>query len=217
LAIGSADIERIECSGLWYRRSMTRAGSLIAVIAVIAVAACGPTTSSTGDSTTSAIDRDPVGTSAIAGATYSRAEVVRAINAERDKLVALDRDRETVPDDLRLVAMNADRAVLAGAVALLERCLDKTGTCPPALTTTPDPDFDPDARPPSLDVAGWRIVAARLHAAACGCRTMACVDGYTETLRVQEAANDDATDGDEVASASVTAARECLWVLRGKR
>lgn len=164
---------------------------------------------------------------------YGSVELQRALIAERgaeataERLVAeLDaRDREPGVAD-RLHVARADLSVRRRFIASLEACEAVGTTCPPRLddpawTYDPDPDGPLDApkvdAPLRFDLAGWQDIAAELHGRACACRTLSCVDSMGAAIDVLEARPAADVQGDEVASTSITRARECLFRLRGRK
>lgn len=162
--------------------------------------------------------------------SYGKSEVQKALITER----ALEATGETLlaelegkPDtaasqDQRRVAA-ADLAVRRRFIASLEACEARGDWCPPRLD---DPawnyDYDgADLDSPPLDAElrfdadGWRSIASELHARSCACRTMLCVDSVGVAIDRLERRPAPAVRGDEVASQSITRARECLFRLRG--
>ena len=71
--------------------------------------------------------------------------------------------------------------------------------------------------PLRFDLESWQKVAAELHGRACACRTIACVDSMGVAIDQLEPRPMPEVRGDEVASQSITRARECLFRLRGKK
>ncbi len=149
-----------------------------------------------------------------AAPAYDQAELARVLAAERDAVAAAEARR----DDLDEPAL-ADLAVRRRFVAALEACSEQHVRCPPRLDDPPWSD-DPDA--PKLDahlrfdLDDWRKLALELHGRACACRTLACVDSLGFTIDALEKRPMPDVEADEVASASITHARECLFRLRGR-
>ncbi|HEY0194522.1 MAG TPA: hypothetical protein VGC42_25595, partial [Kofleriaceae bacterium] len=123
-------------------------------------------------------------------------------------------------DQLRVA--RADLAVRTRFIATLEACDATHRLCPPRLDD-PAWSYDPeDARPPPLtaplrfDVASWQAIAAELDGRACACRTQRCVDSLGAVIDQLEARPMREVQGDDAATASLTAARGCLYKLRGE-
>lgn len=162
--------------------------------------------------------------------TYGKGDLQRALIAERgaeasgERLVA---ELESSPSsDDRLRVAIADLAVRRRFIASLEACEVSGATCPPRLDD-PTWSFDPDPEggplapridaPLRFDLASWQVIAAELHGRACACRTIACVDSMGVAIDQLEKRPMPDVEGDEVASQSITRARECLFRLRGKK
>jgi hypothetical protein len=161
--------------------------------------------------------------------SYGRPELDKALITERGAEAAQEKqiaELEAKDADDALRVARADLDVRRRFIASLEACRALGRVCPPRLDDPPwtfDIEGDDD---PKLDVAvsapggygrsDWQKVAAELHGRACVCRTMACVDGVEVAIARLEGKPAPAVRGDEVASASITRARECLWRLRGK-
>jgi hypothetical protein len=161
---------------------------------------------------------------------YGKAELERALIAERgaeasgERLVA-ELETSAASDD-RLRVASADLQVRRRFIASLEACEASGHTCPPRLDDPPwafDPDPDGGAVAPRIDaplrfdLASWQKIAAELHGRACACRTVACVDSMGVAIDQLEHKPMPDVEGDEVASQSITRARECLFRLRGKK
>ena len=161
--------------------------------------------------------------------TYGKAELQRALITERgaeargEATIAELEAKEGFDDRLRLA--QDDLAVRRRFIASLEACEASGRFCPPRLDDPPwafDPDPDVQ-QPPKLDtplrfdLASWQKVSAELHGRACACRTIACVDSMGVAIDQLEARPMPEVQGDEVASQSITRARECLYRLRGKK
>jgi hypothetical protein len=163
--------------------------------------------------------------------SYGKPELQRALIAARaheasgEKRVAeLEAQDADVATDDRLRVALADLAVQRRFIAALEACESTNRHCPPRLDDPPwafDPDPDNTSAPPltaalRFDVDSWRVVATELHGRACACRTIACVDSLGVAIEKLELRPMPEVQGDEVATVSITRARECLFRLRGK-
>jgi hypothetical protein len=128
------------------------------------------------------------------------------------------------PSDDALRSAVADLAVRRRFIATLEACQSDGRWCPPRLDDPPwsyDPDAEPPVEPPMtaplrFDLASWRALAAELHGRACACRTLGCVDSVELAIAALEPRPVPHSQGDELASLSITRARECLFRLRGR-
>ena len=167
--------------------------------------------------------------------TYSKAELERALIAERGREATAERrvteleakdgydpkKSPTADDELRVAHDDLD--VRRRFIGALELCQATGRTCPPRLdeavwnfeVDTPGAKPSLDA-PLRFDLEDWRKVSAELHGRACTCRTLACVDGVGVAIDQLELRPIRDVQGDETASASITRARECLFRLRGK-
>jgi len=167
--------------------------------------------------------------------TYSKADLENALIAERGKeareehaladlQAAAERDPTISPNTPRLA--EADLVVRRRFIATLETCQAEGRACPPRLD---EPawtwDIDPEpaaAKPPPLDTPlrydldTWQKLTAELHGRACACRTQTCVDGVGVAIDMLETKPMRAVQDDDSAIAALTAARECLFRLRGK-
>lgn len=163
---------------------------------------------------------------------YPKSELSRALQRERGLEAAAERvvaelegkDRDAATDD-RLRVVTADLAVHRQFIASLEACESAGRECPPRLD---DPPWAYDPDPPAavgqpvsselrFDLDSWRKLAAELHGRGCACRTLSCIDSLGVAIDQLEARPMPAVQGDEIASASITRARECLFRLRGKQ
>ena len=210
-----------------------------AVVLVSALAAAAATAACPGDRTAPATYHTSAPPSLhggadtgdrVAGGRFSRAEVQRAIQAEQDHLLTLDRriqDAEAATSSSAAAAaitwsrLRADRTAAASFVAQLMACLDQPAMCPPSLDEPLIPrDFDPGTGEMTgaftADPAAWPETAARLEKDACGCRTRACVDWVLADLARWEAAVPAAAQDDDAAAAHVVGARTCLWDRLGE-
>jgi hypothetical protein len=162
--------------------------------------------------------------------TYGKPEIQKALIAERaaeargERLVAELEGKTSVADGDRLRVASADLAVRRRFIEHLEACEAQGRYCPPRLDDPPWPyDLDGDqfAPPPvdspvRFDLESWRVLSSELHGRACACRTLGCVDSMDVAINRLEKRPMPDVQGDEVASASLTRARECLFRLRGK-
>jgi len=162
--------------------------------------------------------------------SYGKPELQRALISERgveatgERLIS-ELEASTGSDDRLRVAV-ADLAIRRRFIASLEACERSGQACPPRLDDPtwafdPDPDGGPQApkidAPLRFDLESWQKVAAELHGRACACRTIACVDSMGVAIDQLESRPMPEVQGDEVASQSITRARECLFRLRGKK
>ena len=162
--------------------------------------------------------------------SYGKPELQRALITERgaeatgERLVT-ELEASAASDDRLRVAV-ADLAIRRRFIASLEACERSGQACPPRLDDPtwafdPDPDGGPQApridAPLRFDLESWQKVAAELHGRACACRTIACVDSMGVAIDQLEPRAMPEVQGDEVASQSITRARECLFRLRGKK
>jgi hypothetical protein len=163
---------------------------------------------------------------------YTKAELSRALISERgaeatgERIVSeleVRRARDPAAEDRWRVAV-ADLSVRRRFIKSLEACEASGRWCPPRLDDPPwafDPDPPKPIDPPleavlRFDLASWRKIAVELHGRGCACRTIACVDTLGVAIDQLEGRPMPAVQGDELASASLTRARECLFRLRGK-
>lgn len=162
--------------------------------------------------------------------SYGKPELQRALIAERgaeatgERLVA-ELEAGTGSEDRLHVAI-ADLAIRRRFIASLEACERSGQVCPPRLDDPawafdPDPDGGPQApkidAPLRFDLESWQKITGELHGRACACRTIACVDSMGVAIDQLETRPMPEVQGDEVASQSVTWARECLFRLRGQK
>lgn len=160
---------------------------------------------------------------------YGASELQQALISERG---AEARSEQMVREleagegsDDRLRVARADLAVRRRFITSLEACQAAGRACPPRLDD-PTWAFDPDPdvmvapkidAPLRFDVASWQAIASEMHGRACACRTIACVDSVAVAIDQLEVRPMPEVQGDELASASITGARECLFRLRGKK
>lgn len=159
--------------------------------------------------------------------SYTRAALEQALIAERGAEAADEQRLASTQDDARVVELTADLAVRRRFIASLESCQASWHLCPPRLddphwTWDPNAPGTDTAKPPldaplRFDLDDWRKIADELHGRACACRTVACIDSLDVTIELLEARPTQDAAGDEIASASITDARECLFRLRGQR
>ena len=157
--------------------------------------------------------------------TYGKAELDRALITERGLEAAAERimgELEAAGNIEKLEAVRGDLAVRRRFIATLEACAASNRKCPPRLD---DPPFDfvidgelppPLDTPLRFDLEDWQKVTAELHGRACACRTLACVDGLEVAIAQLETRPTPTVQGDDIATLSVTRARECLFRLRGQ-
>jgi hypothetical protein len=165
---------------------------------------------------------------------YGKPELQKALSAERVLEATAERQVAELDDLLarqgdatladQLYVARADLAVRQRFVAMLAACDAGGRWCPPRLD---DPAWvydlaaDPPNEPPvtstlRFDLDSWRALADELHGRACACRSLGCVDSVGFAIDKLEARPVPQVRGDEVATISVTRARECLFRLRGK-
>ncbi len=158
---------------------------------------------------------------------YDASELERTLAAERAAIEAAERHASELADEPRndggeLQLALADLGVRRRFVASLEVCRAEGRRCPPRLDDpawsfdvdgTADPRLDTPLR---FDLDDWRKIASELHGRACACRTLGCVDSLTVAIDALEKRPMPDVEADEVAAASITRARECLFRLRGE-
>jgi hypothetical protein len=155
--------------------------------------------------------------------TYDKAELQKALTAERAAVEAAEQREPDLEDSDKVVAARQDLAVRKRFVAALEACAANGHACPPRLD---DPawtfDIEKDADPQleatlRFDVASWQKIAAELHGRACACRTWACTESVGVAIeRLEQRPMPDVVN-DETAVTSIVRARDCLFRLRGKK
>lgn len=163
--------------------------------------------------------------------SYGKAELQKALFAERGAEATAERVTGELeakvndgPTNDRWRIARADLDVRRRFIQSLEACEATRSMCPPRLddptwSYDPDPDVvvapkvDSDLR---FDLASWQKLSAELFGRACACRTIACVDSMGVAIDQLEPRPIPAVQGDEIASLSITRARECLFRLRGK-
>ncbi len=159
-------------------------------------------------------------------ASYGKAEIQRALIAERADEASGERtvaELETSDDIGRRTTALADLAVRRRAIAILEICEATGRGCPPRLDTPPwqhaiDADSDPVLEVPlRFDIGGWRKVADELHWRSCSCRTSDCIESIEVTIARLEVRPMADVGQDDTALTSIGRARGCLLRLRGKR
>jgi hypothetical protein len=158
--------------------------------------------------------------------SYDKAELERALSAERATVAAADqrlRDLDDKGDYDQLRVAGADLAVRKRFVASLAACDALGQACPPRLdepawTFDLEADVDPKLDIPlRFDVESWKNVAAELHGRACACRTIACIDSMFVAIDRLEKRPMPDVQADDTASLSIVRARDCLYRLRGLR
>ncbi|MGE0870388.1 MAG: hypothetical protein AB7P03_17625 [Kofleriaceae bacterium] len=165
--------------------------------------------------------------------SYGKAELQRALFAERgaeataERIVAeLEAKQSDTGVDDRLRVARADLEIRRRFIVALEVCQAAGLGCPPRLDDPAwafDPDPDDGALKPPLDAplrfdrTSWQTLASELHGRACACRTLACIDSMGPAIDYLESRPMPEVQGDELASDSITRARQCLFRLRGKR
>jgi len=158
---------------------------------------------------------------------YGKPELQKALIAERAAEATLEHavaQLETGGDDRYRTAL-ADLAVRRRFIASLEGCESTGNACPPRLDDPPwafDIEAEPPIDPPltaslRFDLESWRGVATELHGRACACRTVYCLDSVGVAIDQLEKRPMPDVQGDDVATLSITRARECLFRLRGKQ
>lgn len=197
--------------------------ALARVVPLLAAAACGGSQTERFVEPVQAARIDPEATEVVP--TYGKAELERVLAEERQAhgaaqsvLAGLMEQRgKSVEISLRL----ADVGVQQRYIETLESCKAHGVWCPPKLgmawTIREDVDvpvsLDAEVR---FDLDSWRKLTTELWARGCDCRSMTCVDAMTVTIDVLEPRPTPEVQGDQEASAALTAARTCLWRLRGK-
>jgi len=157
---------------------------------------------------------------------YGRAELDRALAAERDAIARAERQLAAAQDDPRpddaLAGALADLGVRRRFAASLELCAAENRHCPPRLDE-PAWSYDPmGSAQPELDTelrfsrASWQRIAEELDGRACACRTRSCVESMFAAIDVLEAQPMQDIRADETASEWITRARQCLFRLRGE-
>jgi len=183
-----------------------------------AVAACGGTPGSRTGPPAPATDDDGAPPPLPTTLTYQRPQLATAHAAAEVAAQAAEAARDAATEGADLPALILAARVLRNRVSLLAQCAATAADCPPILTTSlPVPAIDPDddlAARSIGDVAAWRAWATAAYAEACACATIACVDGWTESLRRHELGTLADLQGDELAAQAITTARVCLTHLR---
>jgi hypothetical protein len=195
----------------------------VRVAALLLAAGCGGSQTERFVEPTQAAQIDPEATEVVP--TYGKHELERVIGEERQAHAAaqsvlaslMDQRGKAVEIALRL----ADLGVQERYLETLESCKARGVWCPPKLgmawTIREGVDvpvsLDTEVR---FDLQTWRAVTAELWARGCDCRSMTCVDAMTQTIDALEPRPTPEVQGDQEASAALTAARTCLWRLRGK-
>jgi hypothetical protein len=179
-----------------------------------------PTTVDNGDTSHSTFTPDDLYKPA-----YNRADLDKALASEHAKETSLAQQVASAEagsdDSLRVVL--GDLAVRRRFIASLEACEANGRDCPPRLDE-PAWSFAPDsdAKPPldatlRFDLQDWIKISTELHARACACRTVACLDSFDALIAQLETQPTLDVQRDETAAQSIVWARECLFRLRGKK
>ena len=155
--------------------------------------------------------------------TYGKAELQAALASERTAEATAAAQLQSIEDGDQARTAQADLAVRRRFIASLAACEANGQVCPPRLDD-PAWSYDVDANvDPKLDtklrfdLESWQKVAAELHGRACACRTQTCVDSMFAAIDRLETRPMPDVQADEVATWSITRARECLYRLRGLR
>lgn len=178
----------------------------LVLIASSTVLACGASSRGSAPSPAAMVETSsgpPLPTLPV-NVTYDRASLTRALDAVRVQLAKLATEDH-----------GADARVLAGRESLLRGCAERAEHCPPSLTSglaTPHVGELPPVLGDQSAALTWMTAA---HQASCACAVSACVEGWTEALQLTEAATSSMVIGDLEVATNLTAARECLWILRG--
>lgn len=157
--------------------------------------------------------------------TYSRQEMERVLAEERQAHTAAQAVLASLMEQrgrsVEIALKLADVGVQARYLEGLEACRARGVWCPPKLgmawtireEQAVPVSLDAEVR---FDLTSWRALASELWARGCDCRSMTCVDAMTQTIDELEKQPMPEVQGDPEAAASITAARTCLWRLRGK-
>lgn len=155
---------------------------------------------------------------------YDGAALQKALIAERAGEAGDERRvAEAEGDSSQLSIALADLAVRRRFIRTLEVCESKRRLCPPRLDDpawpyTADSEGDPKLDVPlRFDLASWQQVTAELHGRACACRTLACLDSMEVALARLESRPTEEVQADDAAIGSITRARACMALLRGRR
>jgi hypothetical protein len=205
-------------------------------LATLLIAACGGGGGGGGLKVAPPPSTDGTGAMIVAeGSTptaYDRAALDKALIGERAKEATGEKEvaaLEAKGDDdaattERALTARADLCVRRKFISALEACQAQGQLCPPRLDDPAwsfDVDGPADQATPSLDtplrfdLASWRAITAELHGRACACRTMACVDGVGVAIDQLEKRPMAEVQADDAAIEAITAARGCLFRLRG--
>jgi hypothetical protein len=158
--------------------------------------------------------------------SYSRSELERVLAEERRALTeasaVLASLMEQPGNTVEIALRQADLGVQQRYIDSLESCRARGQWCPPRLGLTWTIREGDLEVPVSLDAElrfdrdSWRTLASELWARGCDCRSMTCVDAMTQTINALETRPTPELQGEAQSSAAITAARSCLWRLRGK-
>jgi hypothetical protein len=158
--------------------------------------------------------------------SYGKDELEKALIAERGAEAKVEQhiiELEAAGDPDPIRAARADLAVRRRFIATLETCGATGRYCPPRLdelawSFTVESDGDPKLEVPlRFDLASWQNVAGELHARACACRSVGCLDSVNEAIARLETRPMEDVRADETASIEITRGRDCIYRLLGKR
>jgi hypothetical protein len=197
---------------------------------VFAFLGCGGnTTARPAPSGPAKVDNGMFAEEALFQPAYSKAELERALIAERgaeakEERILTELEAKDAAED-RLRVARADLAVRRRFIQSLEACQTSGQACPPRLDDPPwafDPDPDSPLAPKidtplRFDLETWQKIAREMHGRACACRTISCVESVSVAIDQLEAKPTLEVQGDYGASESIMWARECLFRLRGKK
>ena len=157
---------------------------------------------------------------------YDQGDIQKALIAERGAEAKAEQhvsELEANGDPDPINAAQADLVVRRRFIATLETCEATHRYCPPRLDEmtwnfTVDSDTDPKLDVPlRFDLASWQKVAGELHARACACRSVGCLDSVNEAIYRLESRPMEEVRADETASIELTRGRDCIYRLYGKR
>ncbi|HTL38515.1 MAG TPA: hypothetical protein VL326_35540 [Kofleriaceae bacterium] len=157
---------------------------------------------------------------------YDKGDIQKALIAERAAEAKVEQhivELEAAGDPDPVNDARADLAVRRRFIATLETCEATGRYCPPRLEEPAwnyavDSEADPKLGVPlRFDLTSWQKVSAELHAVACGCRTLTCVDSINVAIGKLETRPMEDVRADETATLEITRGRECIYRLLGKR
>jgi hypothetical protein len=158
--------------------------------------------------------------------TYDKGDVQKALIAERAAEAKAEQhiaELESAGDPDPVNDARADLVVRRRFIASLEVCEATSRFCPPrldepAFSYAIDSDADPKlAIPLRFDLESWQKVSSELHAVACSCRSLTCVDSVNAAIAKLETRPMEDVRADETATVEITRGRECIYRLLGKR